>query len=364
MARQDFQGREDAGKKKDGVARRNQSDTENTIGDFLSKDSNISTRETPITAPNGSIYSDSSYCGIMAKVMFFICFIFALVGMAANAMVLWLLGFRLHRNAFSVYILNLAMADFLFLCFQFIFYLLILINIFYYTISIHILLFFTVVSIFAYFCGLSILSAISIERCLSVMWPIWYRCQRPRHTSAVTCALLWALSLLLTFLDSKACGLLVSSSDMFWCQTFDFIMISWSVALFVALCGSSLTLLVRIVCGSQRIPVTRLYVIIVLTVLFFLIFGLPLGICSVLYKWIWNLYNLKICDFYYVTLFLSCVNSCANPIIYFFVGSIRHHRFQQKSLKLFLQRALQDTPEEEADGERVSSGEPEELDTV
>ncbi|ERE77365.1 mas-related G-protein coupled receptor member B2-like protein [Cricetulus griseus] len=254
----------------------------NTIGDFLSKDSNISTRETPITAPNGSIYSDSSYCGIMAKVMFFICFIFALVGMAANAMVLWLLGFRLHRNAFSVYILNLAMADFLFLCFQFIFYLLILINIFYYTISIHILLFFTVVSIFAYFCGLNILSAISIERCLSVMWPIWYRCQRPRHTSAVTCALLWALSLMLTLLDEEACSLLVNSSDMFWCQTFDFIMI-------------------------------------------------------------------------------SC---CANPIIYFFVGSIRHHRFQQKSLKLFLQRALQDTPEEEADGERVSSGEPEELDTV
>ncbi|MEJ1286101.1 mas-related G-protein coupled receptor member B2 [Cricetulus griseus] len=335
----------------------------NTIGDFLSKDSSVSTWETPFTAPNGSIYSDSSYCGIMSHVMLFLCFIFALVGMAANAMVLWLLGFRLHRNAFSVYILNLAMADFLFLCFQFIFYLLYLINIFY-PISTHILLFSIVVSTFAYFCGLNILSAISIERCLSVMWPIWYRCQRPRHTSAVTCALLWALSLMLTLLDEEACSLLVNSSDMFWCQTFDFIMISWSVAFSVALCGSSLTLLVRIVCGSQRIPGTRLYVIIVLTVLFFLIFGFPLGIYCVLYKWIRNLYHHQICDLYYVTLFLSCVNSCANPFIYFFIGSIRHHRFQQKSLKLFLQRALQDTPEEEADGERVSSGDPEELDTV
>ncbi|XP_051030201.1 mas-related G-protein coupled receptor member B2 [Phodopus roborovskii] len=296
----------------------------------------------------------------MSQVMFSFCLILVVVGMMANATVLWFLGFRLHRNAFSVYILNLAVADFLFLCFQFVFCLLTFIDIFY-TISIYIPLFSVAVSIFAYFCGMNILSVISIERCLSVMWPIWYRCQRPKHTSAVMCAFIWALSLLLTLLDGKTCGVPLSSSDMFWCRIFDFAMTVWSAALVVVLCGSNLTLLVRVFCGSRRVSVTRLYVIIVLTVLFFLLFGLPLGIYCLFHKWIGDLHYVQICDFYFVTLFLSCVNSCANPIIYFFVGSIRHRRPQQKTLKLCLQRALQDTAEEEESGERGSLGEPGEL---
>ncbi|XP_076399587.1 mas-related G-protein coupled receptor member B2-like isoform X2 [Peromyscus maniculatus bairdii] len=90
----------------------------NTTGDFLYKNISISTWETPITAPNGSIYTDFLDCVIMYQAMSFLFLIFALVGMAGNAMVLWLLGFHMHRNAFSVYILNLAVADFLFLCFQ------------------------------------------------------------------------------------------------------------------------------------------------------------------------------------------------------------------------------------------------------
>ncbi|KAM7330789.1 hypothetical protein ACRRTK_009978 [Alexandromys fortis] len=183
-----------------------------TSGDFLSKHSNISTWETTITAPNGSIYSDSSQWEIIVQATIYLSIIFALVGMAGNAIVLWILGFHMHRDAFSVYILNLAMADFLFLSFQFVHCLLNVIYI--YTSSFSI-----AVSRFAYVSGLSILSAISVERCLTVLWPI----------------------------------------------------------------------------------------------------------------------------------------CCANPIIYFFVGSIRHGRFQRKTLKLLLQRALQDTPEEKNDGERGSS---------
>ena len=37
-----------------------------------------------------------------------------------SAIVLWLLAFHLHRNAFSVYVLNLSCADFLQICTQFV----------------------------------------------------------------------------------------------------------------------------------------------------------------------------------------------------------------------------------------------------
>ncbi|KAK7796223.1 hypothetical protein U0070_007480 [Myodes glareolus] len=92
--------------------------------------------------------------------------------------------------------------------------------------------------------------------------------------------------------------------------------------------------------------------------LFFLIFGLPLGIYFLLYELFKQTDYVEMCDLR-VTVLLSCVNSCANPIIYFFIGSIRHRRSQRKSLKLFLQKALQDTPEEEG-GERACSRETEE----
>ncbi|KAM7330791.1 hypothetical protein ACRRTK_009980 [Alexandromys fortis] len=290
----------------------------------------------------------------MFQAIIYLSLIFVLLGLAGNAIVMWLLGFRMHRNAFSVYILNLAVADFLFLSFEFVYFLHLFLYIFYsIPIYIHMPWVYPLVPTIAYLSGLSILSAISVERCLSVLCPIWYRCRRPRHTSAVTCALLWALSLLLSLLHGAACGFLFNNLDSFQCQTLNYFTASWLIVLFVVLCVSSLTLLVRIFCGSQRIPVTRLCVIIVLTVLFSLIFGFPLGIYYHLVKWFGDLDYAKICNLdNNIVSLLSCVNSCANPIIYFLIGSIRHRRFQPKSLKLLLQRALQDTPENEG-GERA-----------
>lgn len=335
----------------------------NMSGDFLIKNLSTSAWKTNITVLNGSYYIDTSVCVTRNQAMILLSIIISLVGMGLNAIVLWFLGIRMHTNAFTVYILNLAMADFLYLCSQFVICLLIAFYIFY-SIDINIPLVLYVVPIFAYLSGLSILSTISIERCLSVIWPIWYRCKRPRHTSAITCFVLWVMSLLLGLLEGKACGLLFNSFDSYWCETFDVITNIWSVVFFGVLCGSSLTLLVRIFCGSQRIPMTRLYVTITLTVLVFLIFGLPFGIYWILYQWISNFYYVEICNFYLEILFLSCVNSCMNPIIYFLVGSIRHRRFRRKTLKLLLQRAMQDTPEEEQSGNKSSSEHPEELETV
>nr|XP_019598159.1 PREDICTED: mas-related G-protein coupled receptor member X2-like [Rhinolophus sinicus] len=278
--------------------------------------------------------------------------IIALVGLAGNAVALWLLGFRMQRNNFSVYILNLAGADFLFLCCQ-------IINcmeaLTYYFLSVPISIpsFFNTVSIFAYVAGLSFLSAISTERCLSVLWPIWYRCHRPRHTSAVMCALLWALSLLLSILEGESCGFLFSGGHQVWCQVLDLITTVWLIFLFVLLSGSSLALVTKLLCGSQRVQLTRLYVTVLLTVLVFLLCGLPWGIHWFLLYWIKGYSDEFFLPFLLVADVLSCVNSCANPIIYFLVGSFRQRwRKGRQTLKLVFQRALQDTPEGDEHGGR------------
>ncbi|KAL1768943.1 mas-related G-protein coupled receptor member X2 [Sigmodon hispidus] len=162
-----------------------------------------------------------------------------------------------------------------------------------------------------------------------------------------------------------ACGLIFPSFNLYWwCRTFDFITAAWLIVLFVVLLGSSLALVVTIFCGSNRIPVTRLYVTIVCTVLVFLLFGLPYGISWFLLEWIENFQNLFPCDFNLVTIFLSCFNSCANPIIYFLIGRIRNRSFQRNTLKVVLQRAMQDTSVKEDCGEGNSSGSSREMKTL
>ncbi|KAM7330795.1 hypothetical protein ACRRTK_009984 [Alexandromys fortis] len=285
----------------------------------------------------------------------------AMVGLAGNAIVLWLLSFHIQRNAFSVYVLNLAGADFLSLSFLTV-YSLERILLHFYDIYFDIPIYLITVLIIAYLADTCIIAAISAERCLSVLWPIWYHCQRPRHLSAVICALLWAFSLLLSLLLGHDCGFLIHYNRSL-CKSYSFIIVAFMIVLSVVLCGSSLALLVRIFCGSQRIPVTRLCVTITVTVLVFLFFGLPFGIYLFLLYWIVEFNEVFLCLVIEMTTFLSCVNSCANPIIYFLVGSVRHCRFQRQTLKILLQRAIQDTPEEEGE-ERGSSRNPRGQETV
>ncbi|XP_006093924.1 mas-related G-protein coupled receptor member X1 [Myotis lucifugus] len=306
--------------------------------------------ETNLTPTNGSGQAfHLHYIGI--TILKLLILIMNLVGLAGNAVVLWLLGFRMHRNAFSVYILNLAGADFLFLCCQFIY----MLDLFLDFTSSHRAQnrFIIIVSVFAYISGLSFLSAISTERCMSVLWPIWYRCRRPRHLSAVMCALLWALSLLPSILDKHASILQLNFLNSYVYPVFEFITVSWLILLFVLLSGSSLALIIRLLCGSHRVLPTRLYVTLMFTVLVFLLCGLPYGILRILFFKIPDQPN-DAFYLYMMVVLLSCMNSCANPIIYFFVGSFRQRWWKRRhTLRLVLQRALQDTPEGDEPGESL-----------
>ncbi|XP_004642761.3 mas-related G-protein coupled receptor member X1-like [Octodon degus] len=295
------------------------------------------TRPTPT---NGSALDMS--INVMFLTMTLVDIITSLVGLVGNTVVLWLLGFRMHGNTVSVYVLNLAAADFLFLCGH----IADSVNSFLYFFHLTSIIVPQVISplmICFYITGLSMLSAISTERCLSVQWPIWYRHHRPRHMSAVTCALLWSISLLLSILVLVYCN--VEFKFYFSCLTMSFIIAAWLIFLFLVLCGSSLALLLRMLCGSRRLPLTRLYVTVGLSVLVSLLCGLPIGIMHSLLSWFtdssdWIYYDLT-------AFFLSGINSSANPLIYFFVGSFKHKQKQrqQQFLKLILEKALENKAE-------------------
>ncbi|KAK7796366.1 hypothetical protein U0070_005819 [Myodes glareolus] len=273
-----------------------------------------------------------------------------LVGLTGNTIVFWFPDFRLRRNAFSVYILNLAVADFLFLLCHIIDSTLLLLKFSYPNIIL--LPAFKTVMMVPYIAGLSMLSAISTECCLSVLCPICYRCRSPKHTSTVACAAIWTLSILISILNRYFCDFLDAKfENINRCLASNFFTAVCLVLLFVVLFLSSLALLARLFCGAGRIKLTRLYATIMLTVLVFLLCGLPFGIHWFLFIWIKN-YGVLGYGLYLAALVLTAINSCANPVIYFFVGSFRH-QLKHQTLKMVLQRALQDAPEKGENGSSV-----------
>ncbi|MGH0144591.1 UNVERIFIED_CONTAM: hypothetical protein FKN15_036232 [Acipenser sinensis] len=121
------------------------------------------------------------------------------VGLLLNALVIWVLCFRsTRRNSFGLYVLNLAFAD-LVLVMRIplaIAYLVAYYQWHFGAIACKIIMFLRGLGLYA---GAFLLSAISLERCLCLLHPVWYRLRRPAWVVPTICGFLWCLSLSLSF---------------------------------------------------------------------------------------------------------------------------------------------------------------------
>ncbi|KFV09469.1 Mas-related G-protein coupled receptor member H, partial [Pterocles gutturalis] len=159
-----------------------------------------------------------------------------------------------------------------------------------------------------------LLTAISIERCVSILCPLWYRCRRPQRLSAMVCALLWVLSITVIAMVTSLCLL----HEHEHCRVALISMYALNFLIFApAMVISNVILFIKVLCSSKRRQPKRLYIVIFLTVLFFLIFGVPLSIWNFLQQFGYSLVPTQ------VVFLLACINSSINPFIYFLVGSCR-----------------------------------------
>ncbi|ELV09485.1 mas-related G-protein coupled receptor member D [Tupaia chinensis] len=292
-----------------------------------------------------------TYLAVSSLVMFT-----CVCGIAGNGVVIWLLSLRRERTPFCVYVFNLAWADLLFLLCMASILCLEIIPLSH-TWTRWDLAYDVVrrVKYFAYTASLSLLTAISVQRCISVLFPIWYKCHQPQHLSTVVCTLLWALSFLMNMLASFLCARFLHS-DLTQCFTVDMVLNGLIMGAFTPLMVlSSLILFVRVrkSSGQWRRQPMRLYMVILASVFVFLIFSLPLGLYWFVLYWA-NLPNEVTLLYTCVSRLSSAFSSSANPAIYFFVGSRRSQRLKE-SLGTVLHRALQEEPELEG-RETTSSG--------
>ncbi|XP_068004704.1 proto-oncogene Mas-like [Melanerpes formicivorus] len=262
-----------------------------------------------------------------------------LCGLVGNVVVLWLLGFRMKRNPFTVYVLNLAIADFSLLLILLLFsttFIIAEVNCIF-SDDLFLSLYFSLwVFLFCYFAGMYLLTAMSVERCLAVWFPVWYRCHRPKHLSGILCGVIWALAALFLLLLFLARSFTESTGKVFSVLNIvNFVLFSFIPLL------SNLALFIKLRCGSQRRHPGKLYVAVLLSVLFLFIFGLPFTVSNFLLDFTTG--------FFVISLLLTSLNSSINPLLYLLVGSCQQCCFQC-SVKVAFQRLF----EEEATSEERS----------
>ncbi|XP_029431604.1 mas-related G-protein coupled receptor member H-like [Rhinatrema bivittatum] len=278
------------------------------------------------TGENSFVYPNKK---IMLTIILFSMLI-SLLGMVGNGIVIWFLGFRIKRNKCTVYILNLAVADFLFLVsiavvFWFMFC---MVN------GVKVSLTDTnnigqlgIVYNFGFNAGIYLLTAISMERCLSALYPIWYQYRRPKHQSAIVCALLWALSCLVTGLEQFICnGTENQEAVSEPCTAVYLFTSTLFLAVIVLMILSSLTLVITIQRISEQCRPPRLYIAVVVSVMVFLISVVPARLLGLLLYFKCVSSNVLMVTFFFITELCSSVNCAANPFIYFLVGSLRQWR--------------------------------------
>ncbi|XP_058033757.1 mas-related G-protein coupled receptor member H-like [Ahaetulla prasina] len=266
------------------------------------------------------------------NIIFSVVFIICCIGAPLNGIVIWLLGFQIKRNPFTILILNLAIADFAFLILMGIICIQKFVRAIEPEILWHILVcLFNVI----YINGLFLLTAISIDRCVAVLFPIWHRCSRPKYLSSAVCVFLWIFSFLLFGM----------SYIMQYFYIYDAIQ-NLYLAVTAMICLplstiSTVILFIKICLKSKQIKRGRLLMIILITLLCFLSLTLPLYIYVFVAHFLKkrNLFDIVDLNFYLCP--SASLNSSINPVIYFLVGRKKRARTRE-SIKVIFQRVFRE----------------------
>ncbi|KAM3840780.1 mas-related G-protein coupled receptor member H-like [Vipera latastei] len=252
------------------------------------------------------------------------------IGVPLNGIVIWLLGFQIKRSPFTTLILNLAIADFGFLLSMAIHCTNVYINILLPGIPWDIVFSLTNIT---YINGLLLLTAISIDRCVAVLFPIWHRRSRPKYLSPAVCAFLWIFS---SFLFGIGQYTIHNMQYLFW----NLHLVVTAVLCLPLITTSAVILFIKLCLKSKETKRGRLLVMILITLLCFLILNLPLYI----YVSITHFLKKNFFDVYELNFYLcpsASLNSSINPVIYFLVG--RKKRAQSReSIKVIFQRVFRE----------------------
>nr|XP_014432108.1 probable G-protein coupled receptor 152 [Pelodiscus sinensis]XP_025043605.1 probable G-protein coupled receptor 152 [Pelodiscus sinensis]XP_025043606.1 probable G-protein coupled receptor 152 [Pelodiscus sinensis] len=256
--------------------------------------------------------------------------IILLIGLPANGFIIWLTGWRLRRRGLSVFILSLASSDFLFLCVMVMQIMETLqgnnwvLGAFMCRLR-HFLL------DLSYHCSLFLLAALSVDRCLLVLLPLWYRCHRPLRLSTYICLGTWVAASLLSIKGFVFPKLVLFKDGVLACYN-DRGKYEWSLRFlevllegffpFVVMVTTHAVTLARTLRRHTRAP-SQFYRIVAATLTVYVLLNLPFQITQLLFLVALEnqeLYS-RLIPFLIYTGYLINLNTSINPYIYLIFGS-------------------------------------------
>ncbi|XP_069815771.1 proto-oncogene Mas-like [Dendropsophus ebraccatus] len=282
-------------------------------------------------------------------IIFAIAIVFCLIGFVGNIIVLFYLCFKIKKNKYSIYIINLSVADFIYLIFT-IPVLILYIN----TVTnpnphfegkVSVYLFFEILCDSAQYSGMFILTAISLERCLSVLFPLWYQCHRPQNLSTITCAAVWLIGCSESLIENLVCSPEDFATPTTACTAVQIIVFGLSIVIcLVIMVISSFILLIKIKKSFGMQYSLKPYISILIS---FFLYSV-----SVCIYFVWFLLFIQLLDFNFYYLFASVFSTVLNctidPYIYFIVGK----KWKQKtshSIQDALEQAVRTEDDENDD---------------
>ncbi|XP_034291959.1 proto-oncogene Mas-like [Pantherophis guttatus] len=257
-----------------------------------------------------------------------------LLGLVGNGMTIYLLAFSIKRNPFTTFILNLSIADFgviTSLNTE-----VIVLSVFalsqrtYIADTFFILLF--EFFFFTYSASQFLLTAISLDRCVAVLFPLWHRCHRPPYFSTLVCSLIWILSFLLS-----AVHFILDQTSTYESSPLFHQLIVNGLLCTPLMVVSTVTLWIHMRSKMQRNQ-RKLLTTIFLALLFFLLLSLPMDVFYI----IENVLPFKPI-IWTIGVGFTTLNSSINPLLYFLVGRKKRGKDQPRtSYKVALQKVFKD----------------------
>ncbi|KAG8133987.1 hypothetical protein E2320_011723 [Naja naja] len=216
---------------------------------------------------NNATHSKSiSELGYLQKTIYSLIISICIPGIIGNVIVTRLLYFQTKRNPFTVYILNLAVADTGTLLFVFISAI--------QHLTTKVSLTEIIEGLLCTYCtGQFLLTIISTDRCLAVFFPIWHRCHQPPNLPTILCAFSWIISIL--FCTIHYTMFRVTGLQEFLQFSFHFLILIFTSVCIPVMVVSSLALFIKGYIKSQTRKRGKLLKAILLALFFFLIFSIP-----------------------------------------------------------------------------------------
>ncbi|XP_075462487.1 chemerin-like receptor 1 [Ascaphus truei] len=293
---------------------------------------------------------------IFSMFIYAVAFVFGTIG---NGLVIWITGFKMKKTVNTVWFLNLAIADFIFTFF-------LPLSIAYIALGFHwpfgklMCKINSTIAFLNLFASVFLLTVISMDRCISVVLPVWSQNHRTPNLASVVALVVWCLALIVSspyfaFRDIKV------QEDVTYCynnyaysadstnendetlvrlryraQVITRFILGFFIPFIVIV--SCYTVIALRLHMNNLATSTKPFKIIVAVLISFFVCWFPYQVLSFV-----ELSNYPADDFLSKVVFigvpitssLAFLNSCVNPFLYVFVGRDFRKNFRRSILSIF-----------------------------